>query len=177
VEILETERLVLRRPRQADEPVIFSRYASDPEATRYMAWPTHRSLDDTRAFVQLSDDTWARWPQAGPYLVFARDGVTLLGSAGIVNDDAVKAQAGYILARDAWGRGYATEALLASVEAARAAGVRRLEAGVHAEHHASCRVLEKAGFVREAIRAGRPSDFPNLPPAANRDAALYALTL
>ena len=177
MEILETGRLVLRRPRTTDEPAIFSRYASDPEATRYMAWPTHRSLDDTHAFLELSDAVWARWPEAGPYLVFARDGVTLLGSAGIVNNDAVKAQAGYILARDVWGRGYATEALLASVEAARAAGVRRLEAEVHVEHHASCRVLEKAGFVREAIRGGRPSDFPNLPPAANRDAAVYALTL
>lgn len=177
MEILETERLVLRRPRQADEPAIFSRYASDPEATRYMAWPTHRSLDDTRAFLQLSDGMWARWPEAGPYLVFARDGVTLLGSAGIGNDDALRAQAGYILARDAWGRGYATEALRASVEAARAAGVRRLEAGVHVDHRASHRVLEKAGFVRESIRAGRPSDFPNLPPSANRDAAIYTLTL
>ena len=142
-----------------------------------MAWPTHRSLDDTRVFLNLSDDLWARWPKAGPYLVFARDGVTLLGSAGIVNDDSLTAQTGYILARDAWGRGYATEALRASVEAARAAGVRRLEASVHAEHHASRRVLEKGGFVPHAIRSGRPSDFPNLPPGANRDAAIYVLIL
>jgi ribosomal-protein-alanine N-acetyltransferase len=177
VEIVETERLVLRRPRVSDEPAIFARYASDPEVTRYMAWPTHTSLDDTHAFLRLSDDVWARWPLAGPYLVFARDGVTLLGSAGIVNDDAVRAQIGYILARDAWGRGYATEALLASVEAARAAGVRRLEAGVHVDHQASCRVLEKGGFTREGVRPGRSTDFPNLPPGATRDAALYTLAL
>jgi [ribosomal protein S5]-alanine N-acetyltransferase len=174
---IETERLVLRRPRSADARAIFERYASDPEATRYMAWLTHRSLDDTLAFLQFSDELWARWPLAGPYLVFARDGVTLLGSAGIVNDDAARAQAGYILARDAWGRGYATEALLASMEAARAAGVRRLEAGVHVDHQVSCRVLEKAGFVREGVRPGRPTDFPNLPPEAVRDAALYTLAL
>jgi RimJ/RimL family protein N-acetyltransferase len=177
VDILETERLVLRRPRVSDEPAVFARYASDPEVTRYMAFPTHRSLDDTHAFVQWSDGVWARWPQAGPLLVFARDGVTLFGGAGIVNDTAEQAQIGYVLARDAWGRGYATEALLASVEMARAAGVRRLEAGVHVDHPASCHVLEKAGFVRERIRAGRPADFPNLPPAATRDAALYALAL
>ena len=174
MDILETERLVLRRPRVSDEPAIFSRYASDPEATRYMAWPTHRSLADTRVFLELSDAAWARWPLAGPYLVFARDGVTLLGSAGIVNDDAERAQIGYILARDTWGRGYATEALLASVEAARAAGVRRLEAGVHVDHRLSARVLEKAGFTREGVRPGR---FPNLPPDVTRDAALYALAL
>jgi RimJ/RimL family protein N-acetyltransferase len=177
VEIIETERLVMRRPRAGDAHAIFTRYASDPEATRYMAWPTSRSVDVTVAFVRFCDALWTRWPQAGPMLVFARDGVTLLGGAGIVNDDAVTAQAGYILARDAWGRGYATEALLASVEAARAAGLRRLEASVHVDHAASCHVLEKAGFVREGVRAGRPTDFPNLPPAANRDAALYALAL
>jgi RimJ/RimL family protein N-acetyltransferase len=142
-----------------------------------MAWLTHRSLDDTHAFLQFSEELWSRWPLAGPYLVFARDGVTLLGSAGIANDDAVRAQAGYILARDAWGRGYATEALLASVEAARAAGVRHLEAGVHVDHQVSCRVLEKAGFVREGLRPGRPNDFPNLPADAVRDAALYTLAL
>jgi ribosomal-protein-alanine N-acetyltransferase len=174
VEIIETERLVLRRPRISDEPAIFSRYASDPEATRYMAWPTHRSLDDTRFFLQLSDDAWARWPVTGPYLVFARDGVTLIGSAGILHDDAERAQIGYIIARDAWGRGYATEALLASVEAARIAGVRRLEAGVHVDHPMSMRVLEKAGFVREGVRPGR---FPNLPPETTRNAALYSLAL
>jgi RimJ/RimL family protein N-acetyltransferase len=177
VNLIETERLVLRRPRTADAQAIFDRYASDPETTRYMAWPTHRSLDDTHAFLRFSDELWAKWPLAGPYLVFARDGVTLIGSAGIVNQDAVHAQAGYIIARDAWGRGYATEALLASVEAARAAGVRRLEAGVHVDHAVSCRVLEKAGFTREEVRAGRPTDFPNLPPAANRDAAIYGCLL
>jgi RimJ/RimL family protein N-acetyltransferase len=174
VEVVETERLVLRRPRVSDEPAVFARYASDPEVTRYMAFPTHRSLDDTHAYLQWSDGIWARWPHAGPMLVFARDGVTLLGGAGIVNDSETLAQIGYILARDAWGRGYASEALLACVEAARLAGVRRLEAGVHVDHQPSRRVLEKAGFTREGIRQGV---FPNLPADVTRDAALYALAL
>ena len=174
MEIIETERLVLRRPRVSDEPAVFSRYASDPEVTRYMSFATHRSLDDTHAYVEWSDGCWTRWPQAGPMLIFARDGVTLLGGAGIVNNSETLAQIGYILARDAWGRGYASEALLASVEAARASGVRRLEAGVHVDHHASRRVLEKAGFSHEGMRPGL---FPNLPPDVTRDAALYALAL
>jgi RimJ/RimL family protein N-acetyltransferase len=177
VDIIETERLLLRRPRESDEPAIFTRYASDPDVTRYMSFLTHRSLNDAHAFVQWSDVIWARWQRAGPLLVFARDGVTLLGGAGIANDTDTVAQIGYVLARDAWGRGYATEALLASIEAARIAGVRRLEAGVHVEHQRSCRVLEKAGFVRERIRPARPGDFPNLPVASVRDTALYALGL
>ena len=177
MDIVETERLVLRRPRVSDEPAIFARYASDPEVTRYMAFPTHRSLDDTHAFIEWSDALWARWPKAGPLLVFARDGVTLLGGAGIANDSESIAQIGYVLARDAWGRGYASEALLASVAAARGAGVRRLEASVHVEHPVSCRVLEKAGFVRQGVQPGRPAAFPNLPPETIRDAAFYTLSL
>lgn len=174
---LETERLVLRRPRAQDAEAVFARYASDPEVTRYMAWPTHRSVEDARTFIRFCDDLWARWPAAGPLLVFARDGVTLLGGAGTVNDTETQAQIGYVFARDAWGRGYATEALLACVEAARIAGLRRLEAGVHVDHRPSYHVLEKGGFVRERVRPGRPTDFPNLPAGANRDAAIYALAL
>jgi ribosomal-protein-alanine N-acetyltransferase len=177
VEAIETGRLVLRRPLSSDAPAIFSRYASDPEVTRYMAWPTHTSVSDASTFVRFCDDLWARWPRAGPLLVFARDGVTLLGGAGIVNDSPTLAQIGYVLARDAWGRGYATEALVACVEAARGAGLKRLEAGVHVDHQVSCRVLEKGGFTFEGVRPGRPTDFPNLPAGAVRDAALYALLL
>jgi ribosomal-protein-alanine N-acetyltransferase len=174
---IETERLLLRRPRAEDAHAIFTRYASDPEVTRYMSWPTHRSIDETYTFVRFCDELWARWPKAGPLLVFAREETTLLGGAGIVNDSETVAQIGYVFARDAWGRGYATEALRANVEAVRHTGLRRLEAGVHVSHQPSCRVLEKAGFVREGVRAGRPSDFPNLPPGETRDAALYALAL
>jgi [ribosomal protein S5]-alanine N-acetyltransferase len=177
VDVIETERLLLRRPRALDAPAIFARYASDPDVTRYMSWLTHRSVDETYAFVRYCDDLWERWPLAGPMLIFARDGVTLIGGAGIVNDTATMAQIGYVLARDAWGRGYATEALLASVEGARVAGLRRLEAGVHVDHRVSCRVLEKAGFTHEGVRPGRPADFPNLPADATRDAALYATSL
>jgi hypothetical protein len=31
--------------------------------------------------------------------------------------------------------------------------------------------------MRERVRPGRPADFPNLPPDAIRDAALYILAL
>lgn len=175
MEVIETERLLLRRPRAGDAPAIFSRYASDPEVTRFLAWPTHRTEEETRAFVAVSDEQWSRWP-GGPLLVFVRDGNLLIGGAGVMFQTAERAITGYVLARDAWGRGFATEALLASVGQARAAGVRRLEASVHAAHAASIRVLEKAGFVRQRQRPGRASDFPNLPPGDPRDVFEYALT-
>ena len=61
-ETIETERLLLRRPRSSDAQMIFQRYASDHEVTRYLSWPTHRSVVDTLAFLSMSDDDWRRWP-------------------------------------------------------------------------------------------------------------------
>ena len=41
--IIRTERLLLQRLRYEDAEEIFYAYASKPEATRYVSWPTHRS--------------------------------------------------------------------------------------------------------------------------------------
>ncbi|HSL24150.1 MAG TPA: GNAT family N-acetyltransferase [Vicinamibacterales bacterium] len=169
---LETDRLVLIRPSGADADAIFSRYAADPEVTRYVGWPLHRTLDDTRAFLQYSDREWAQWP-AGPYLVLAKDTRQLLGGTGYAFETSYRAMTGYVLARDAWGRGYATEALAAIVARAPALGLRRLFAYCHVDHRPSWRVLEKGGFVREGILR-RAFEFPNLAPGEPQDVLLYA---
>jgi GNAT superfamily N-acetyltransferase len=56
---------------------------------------------------------------------------------------------GYVLAKDAWGQGYATEALGAMVDVARRINLRRIYALCHPQHQASWRVLEKCGFSRD----------------------------
>ena len=159
-ERVETERLVLQRPKAADVEPIFRRYASDPDVTRYLSWPVHVSIDQTRAFLTFSDDEWRRWP-AGPYLAFSREDGVLVGGTGLAFETATRAATGYVLARDAWGRGLATEALQAMVDVARHAGVRRLYAICHIDHRPSARVLEKCGFEREAVLR-RFLQFPNL---------------
>ncbi len=65
---------------------------------------------DTRAFLGFSDADWAKWP-AGAYLIFSRAEVALLGGTGLSFVNATEAVTGYVLAQDAWGKGYATEAL------------------------------------------------------------------
>jgi len=50
-ERIETARLVLRRPVASDAHDIFARYASDPETTRFLGWPMHQSLADTRPSI------------------------------------------------------------------------------------------------------------------------------
>jgi ribosomal-protein-alanine N-acetyltransferase len=157
---IATARLVLRRPTDADIDAIFERYASDTEVTRYLGWPTHRSRGDTEAFLAFSDAQWQR-DGTGPLLAFARDSGRLLGSTGLALEGPGHATTGYLLARDAWGCGYATEMLAAMVALAASRGCRSLETFCHPDHRASQRVLEKGGFTRNGETA-RGGAFPNL---------------
>ena len=171
-EVIETARLRLRRPLMSDAEAIFRAYASDPEVTRYLSWPTHRTLNDTRAFLAWSDGQWERNP-AGPYLVLARTDGRLLGSTGLVFRSPEHADTGYAFARSAWGYGYATESLHAMVDLARDLGVRCLEAICHLDHRFSAHVMEKCGFVLQGVRAGH-TEVPNLDPGIKSDVLAFA---
>jgi RimJ/RimL family protein N-acetyltransferase len=161
-ERLETARLVLRRPVADDARAIFGGYASDPEVTRYLAWPRHISVEDARVFLGYSDAEWRQWG-CGPYLVHAREDGRLLGSTGLAFESRYVASTGYVLARDAWGHGYATEVLREMVEVARGIGLRRVYAVCHVDHLASARVMEKGGLRREGVLQ-KHTIFPNLGP-------------
>lgn len=158
---IETERLVLRRPAAADAEAIFARFAADPAVTKYMAWPTHTSIADTREFLAGSEAEWQQNP-AGPYLIESRDSGELLGSTGLYFDGPDLAITGYVFAQDAWGQGFATEALTAMVQLAESLGVRRLVAQCHPDHARSAHVLEKCGFECEGLKEGA-SAYPNVP--------------
>ena len=47
---LETDRTILRKLRSEDEEDIFH-YGSDEEVSRYTAWPTHQTMEDTRLYL------------------------------------------------------------------------------------------------------------------------------
>lgn len=169
---LKTERLALRKPVWADAQEIYHRYASDLDVTRYLGWPRHKSLDDTRAFIQLSDAQWHEYP-AGPYVIESGAGL-LLGGTGLEFETTDQATTGYVLARDAWGLGYATEVLRAMIVLARQLGVRELQAICHAKHEGSQRVLEKCKFQ---CKQDLVVDFPNLSSGERGDAKLYGLVV
>lgn len=141
--------------------------------TRFVGWPRHESVAETRAFLDFCDDEWNRAP-AGPYLITSRGDGTLLGGTGLQFETPQRAVTGYVLARGSWGRGYATEALQTMVELARQLGVVRLYALCHTEHRVSWRVLEKCGFTREGTLR-RYAEFPNLPEPGPADVFCYSL--
>lgn len=173
-ERIETGRLLLRRPAASDVDAIFA-YASDPDVTEYVGFARHQTLADTVGFLRFSDSQWTDWP-AGPYLITLRDSGAVVGGTGLVFETPDRAATGYVLAKHAWGRGYATEALGAMVDLARACGVARLYAVCHHAHRASARVLEKGGFTFEGVLR-RHVQFPNLRPGERSDVLCYARIL
>jgi ribosomal-protein-alanine N-acetyltransferase len=174
-ERIETERLILERPVEGDVADIFDRYASDADVVTYLSFPRHRSPADTRTFLAISDREWAECP-AGPYLIRSRADGLLIGSTGLSFETKWRAMTGYVLAKDSWGRGYATEALTAMVALARRLDVVRLYALCHPAHRPSQRVLDKCGFVREGTWQ-RHSVFPNLDSAEPVDTHCYTIIL
>jgi ribosomal-protein-alanine N-acetyltransferase len=169
--LVETPRLVLSAPVAADAEVVFQRYASDDDVTRYLGWPRHRTVADTQGFLAFSAVQWDR-EGAGPYLIWARADGQLLGSTGLGLEPGGQAITGYVLAMDAWGKGYATEALTAVVEVATDIGVRRLYALCHPQHRASWRVLEKCGFERDGSWS-QQLEFPNIAAGITQDVLCY----
>lgn len=166
-----TDRLRLRPPTESDAESIFARYSQDPEVSLYLSWTPHRSIDDTRAFLRriIADNTEGR---SLGFLIFSRESGGLLGSVGgaIVGH---RIQFGYCLARDAWGRGFATEAAHAFVETAmKRAGIGRIQAYCDVENRASARVLAKIGLTLEGTLR-RHLVLPNLGDTP-RDVFLYA---
>ena len=169
---METERLVLRRPVMADARNMFARYASDPLVTRYLGWRPHTTVDDTKQLLSCCHAEWAQFG-VGCYLIQSREDGQLIGSVSLRLVSPQRAATGYVLARDAWGRGYATEALLAMRSLSLRLGVLRLSAICHPDHRASWRVLQKCGFTREGILRDH-AQFPNIAPGMASDVLSYS---
>lgn len=81
------------------------------------------------------------------------------------------AEIGYWLAEPYWGHGYMSEAIrLLTAHLMRSSDVYRLYAEPFARNKASCRALEKAGFVREALLKGNV-----IKNGIREDTCIYAL--
>ena len=168
---LETERLLLRRPTMADAPAIFA-YASDPEVTRHMLWPTHRGLADAKEFVGLSAESWSTG-QEYCWVVTVKPDPTAVGCIG-TRVRGHSADLGYVVDRGHWGQGIATEAARAVFAwVASLPGIMRIWATCDAKNARSIKLLEKCGFSREGTLINECVDHHG----SLRDTLIYAITV
>jgi Acetyltransferases, including N-acetylases of ribosomal proteins len=153
---LETESLILRKPRRSDAADMF-RYSSDPEVSRYVLWDPHRNIWETRSFIrELRRRIREGYPSS--WAVELRKTGEVIGTIGVVwySAENRSAELGYSFSREHWNRGYATEALRAVVDSLFGSiPVNRLEAQYDLRNPASGRVMQKCGLRQEGILRSR----------------------
>lgn len=147
---LSGKRLDLRWLTTDDAPALL-RIFGDSEVMRYWSSPPLRDLAAATALVDeiqhfFRSRTLFQWGIA------SREGDELYGTCTLLNIDHAhrRAELGFALARDAWGRGLATEAVEALIGFSfDTLALHRLEADVDPRNDRSLRLLERQGFRRE----------------------------
>ncbi len=148
---IQTQRLILRPLRAEDETEIFI-LRSDSRILQHIHIPPAKTLDDARAFIEKITGIVER-NESAYFGITTKESDKLIGTCTIWNlqPENRRAEVGYVLHPDYWGKGLMQEALLAVIDFGfRYMKLHSLEAQVAPENLASIRVLEKTGFVKEA---------------------------
>lgn len=159
--MLETDRLILRRFTIEDASDMFQNWASDPEVTKYLTWPTHTDLDQT-------EDVITRWEDETidndvyQWAIELKEIGQVIGciSAVGMNEKVQSVEIGYCIGKEFWRKGYTSEAL---AEVMRfffdEVGANRVEARCDVHNTNSAKVMEKCGMKYEGT--SEASDWNN----------------
>jgi len=162
---LETQRLVLRRWRDADlEP--FAVLNADPEVMRHMPALLDRSESDVlarRIRAELDGEPFGLWAVEVPGVTeFA--GFVGLSRVGFEAHFTPAVEIGWRLARPCWGQGYATEAARAAVaHGLGPCGLDEIVSFTSPGNTRSRAVMERIGMTHDPAD---DFDHPRLPPGS-----------
>jgi ribosomal-protein-alanine N-acetyltransferase len=151
VDRLETPRLFMRPFEAADLDAIHGVY-SDPEVMRWVGTgPVANRTTTARMLEGYAAHQRAHGFSFWAVVETATD--ALIGDAGLHRTAAGETEFGYTLAQSAWGRGYATEAARAWLDAAfTQLGIDEVIALAEPPNRASLHVLEKVGLRPHGTR-------------------------
>lgn len=150
---IETPRLLLRRFTIDDAQAMFLNWANDPQVTRYLTWPAHKSVTVTESVICGWLAEYEK-PERYSWCMEWKETGEPIGSIGAVNlnERAGWVEIGYCMSRRLWGRGIMTEALVAVEDYLFArVGCNRIEALHDVQNPASGRVMQKSGMIQEGI--------------------------
>jgi RimJ/RimL family protein N-acetyltransferase len=149
--ILETQRLLLRPFRESDLDA-YARIYADPEVMRYIGAGIPLSRDEAWRSMALFLGHW-QLRGYGMWAAEEKASGTLVGRIGLHHPHGWPAlEVGWLLARDHWGQGLATEGGTAAMQFAfDRLDLPHLSSVIHPLNLASIRVAEKLGMTRERV--------------------------
>jgi ribosomal-protein-alanine N-acetyltransferase len=150
--ILETERLLLRKPELGDSAQLF-KMRSDETAMKYIGKPVHQNESESiklleAFFTELEANRGITWA-----IALKEDPAVLIGTIGFwrMIPEHYRAEIGYMLLPEYFNRGYVSEAIKRTLDYAfNEIKLHSIEAHIDPENIASSAVLLKNGFVKEA---------------------------
>ena len=148
---IETSRLILRRAVREDAAPMFRNWASDPEVTKYLTWPTHDSVTVSEMVIgswlrEYEKDSYYQW------MIELKELHEPIGSISVVrqNDTVEEAEIGYCIGSPWWHQGIMTEALSAVIEYLfTEVGMNRVAARHDPNNPHSGMVMRKCGMKYE----------------------------
>lgn len=159
--IIETNRLILRPYNKGDISSVFYKWASDPENTKYVSWPTHKNVEDSEEYVAFAMES-AEKENGCEWAITLKDSGEVIGSLGVsIQDERVGCvNSGYIISKPYWHQGYTSEAYAAVIDYLfRETEVQRIEAWHDPNNPNSGAVMRKCGLTYEGTM--RKSDINN----------------
>lgn len=173
---LRTERLLLRRWRD-DDRAPFAAMNADPEVTRFLGVPLGRASSD--AIIERTEAAFDA-EGFGLWAVERLEDAAFIGFVGLARPSFETSftpcvEIGWRLAREAWGRGYATEGAVAVRDHAfEVVELDELLSWTTVANSASRRVMERIGMTHDPRD---DFDHPRLPVAHPlRPHVLYRLS-
>ncbi|MBP3618171.1 MAG: GNAT family N-acetyltransferase [Lachnospiraceae bacterium] len=156
---LETERLLLRRFTIEDAVGFFQNVTSEPEVNRFLTWPLHESIEDTKKLLEGWVEQYAN-PERYCWAIVLKETDAVIGTiaAPTVKNRVEAVEVTYCIGSKWWGQGIVPESLQTVMKYMfEEVQANRIEAGFDANNPNSGRVMEKVGMQREGIlrQAGR----------------------
>jgi len=151
MKILETERLLLRRLVPEDLDALYTLY-SDPIVRRYFPEGT-LTLEETREELEWFLNGHPRHPELGLWATILKETGQFIGRCGLLPwtiDDQFEVEIAYMLGKEYWGQGLASEAAQGIARYAHEQlGLTRLICLIDHDNAASIRVATKTGMTFE----------------------------
>lgn len=150
---ITTQRLRLRRIAETDLKQIYQIH-SDPEVNRYLPYHTWKNWSDAESWLATILQRRAN-NEAEQFVIETQTDNTIVGTCIVFGHDANKhsLELGYVLAKNAWKKGFMFEALLALLpELAKHLALKYVCANVEKENISSVALLEKLEFVQTGIK-------------------------
>lgn len=168
-DVINTDRLILRKFKLDDAKDMYKNWSSDSEVTKFLSWCCHPDVDFTKALITIWVSEYLH-EEKYHWAIELKECGEVIGDIAIFNlkEKHESCEVGYCLSKNYWNKGIMGEALSSVIDYLfRNIGFNRIVAMHNADNVASGKVMIKnnmkyEGTLREANKLKDSNRFYDL---------------